>query len=65
MVITVGQSVVYVMTGMYGPPAELGAGVCLIIVLQVPTIVFIFKISDFFAIHSQNFIYFSFLPLFK
>lgn len=35
MVITVGQSVVYVMTGMYGEPADLGAGICTIIVLQV------------------------------
>lgn len=35
MVITVGQSIVYVMTGIYGPPSELGAGICLIIVIQV------------------------------
>ena len=35
MVITVGQSIVYVMTGMYGPPSELGTGIALIIVIQV------------------------------
>lgn len=35
MVITLGQSIVYVMTGIYGPPSDLGAGVCLIIVIQV------------------------------
>lgn len=35
MVITIGQAIVYVMTGMYGAPSELGAGVCLIIILQV------------------------------
>ena len=35
MVITVGQSIVYVMTGMYGPPSELGAGICLVIIIQV------------------------------
>lgn len=35
MVITLGQSVVYVMTGMYGPPSDLGAGVCMLIVLQL------------------------------
>lgn len=35
MVITVGQSIVYVMTGIYGPPSDLGAGICLIIVIQV------------------------------
>ena len=35
MIITVGQSVVYVMTGMYGDPSELGSGICLIIIIQV------------------------------
>ena len=38
MVITIGQSVVYVMTGMYGPPSELGAGICLVIIIQVHTV---------------------------
>ncbi|KOB72068.1 Transport protein Sec61 alpha subunit [Operophtera brumata] len=35
MVITVGQAIVYVMTGMYGEPAEIGAGVCLLIIIQL------------------------------
>lgn len=35
MVITVGQAIVYVMTGLYGDPAEIGAGICLLIVLQL------------------------------
>ena len=35
MVITVGQAIVYVMTGMYGQPSEIGAGVCLLIIIQV------------------------------
>ena len=35
MVITIGQSIVCVMTGMYGPPSELGAGICLVIIIQV------------------------------
>ena len=35
MVITVGQAIVYVMTGIYGDPAEIGAGVCLLIIIQV------------------------------
>lgn len=35
MVITIGQSIVYVMTGMYGAPSELGGGVCLLIILQL------------------------------
>lgn len=35
MVITIGQAIVYVMTGMYGDPSDMGAGVCLIIIIQV------------------------------
>jgi protein transport protein SEC61 subunit alpha len=35
MVITVGQSIVYVMTGMYGEPSEIGFGICFLIVVQV------------------------------
>lgn len=35
MVITVGQAIVYVMSGMYGDASELGAGVCLLIIFQV------------------------------
>jgi len=35
MVITVGQAIVYVMTGLYGDPAEIGAGICMLIVLQL------------------------------
>lgn len=35
MIITLGQAVVYVMSGMYGPPSDIGIGICVIIVLQV------------------------------
>ena len=35
MIITIGQAIVYVMTGMYGVPSEIGAGVCLLIVIQL------------------------------
>jgi protein transport protein SEC61 subunit alpha len=35
MVITVGQAIVYVMTGMYGDPSDIGAGVCLLIIIQL------------------------------
>ena len=35
MVITIGQAIVYVMTGMYGDPSEVGRGVCLLIVIQL------------------------------
>jgi len=35
MIITIGQAIVYVMTGMYGVPADMGMGVCLLIVIQL------------------------------
>jgi len=35
MIISVGQAIVYTMTGMYGDPSELGAGVCLLIIIQL------------------------------
>jgi len=35
MIITIGQAIVYVMTGMYGVPSEMGMGVCLLIVIQL------------------------------
>ena len=35
MVFTLGQGIVYVMTGMYGEPSDSGAGVCLLIVIQL------------------------------
>lgn len=35
MVITVGQAIVYVATGLYGDPKEIGAGICLLIVIQL------------------------------
>lgn len=38
MIITIGQAIVYVMTGMYGDPSEMGAGICLLIIIQVNTL---------------------------
>lgn len=35
LIITFGQAIVYVMTGMYGAPSDIGAGVCLIIIIQL------------------------------
>jgi protein transport protein SEC61 subunit alpha len=35
MIITLGQAIVYVMSGMYGAPSEIGIGVCLMIVIQL------------------------------
>lgn len=54
MVMTVTQAIVYVMTGMYGEPAEIGAGVCLLIIIQVhiPSI-----ISLLLATHTFHCLY--------
>ncbi|KAK0395728.1 hypothetical protein QR680_001400 [Steinernema hermaphroditum] len=35
MLITIGQAIVYVVSGMYGDPSEIGAGICLLIVIQL------------------------------
>lgn len=35
LIMTLGQAVVQVMTGFYGDPADLGAGICLILILQL------------------------------
>lgn len=35
MVITIGQAIVYVMSGMYGDPSDIGAGICLLIIIQL------------------------------
>uniref|UniRef100_A0A8C6MGZ7 Protein transport protein SEC61 subunit alpha n=1 Tax=Nothobranchius furzeri TaxID=105023 RepID=A0A8C6MGZ7_NOTFU len=35
MIITTGQAIVYVMTGMYGDPSDMGAGICLLIIIQL------------------------------
>lgn len=35
IIITIGQAVVYVMTGMYGDASDLGPGICLLIIIQL------------------------------
>ncbi|KAJ3350222.1 translocon subunit [Allomyces javanicus] len=35
LLITFGQAAVQVMSGFYGPPSELGAGICVLLVLQL------------------------------
>ena len=46
MVITVGQAIVYVMTGMYGAPSEIGGGVCLLIIIQVFKILLLLNLHE-------------------
>ena len=46
MIITIGQAIVYVMTGMYGDPSEMGAGICLLIIIQVKTGIFSSNLSQ-------------------
>ncbi|KAI8051639.1 SecY subunit domain-containing protein [Syncephalis plumigaleata] len=35
LILTAGQAMVSVLTGLYGPPSELGAGICLLLILQL------------------------------
>ncbi|KAH9362394.1 hypothetical protein HPB48_018046 [Haemaphysalis longicornis] len=35
VVITIGQAIIYAMTGMYSDPADTGAGVCFVIIIQL------------------------------
>lgn len=35
ILISLGQATVYVLSGLYGPPSQLGAGVCLLLILQL------------------------------
>lgn len=56
MVITIGQAIVYVMTGMYGDPSDMGAGVCLIIIIQVfiEFIVYMQTINNFCFVRTYD-----------
>ena len=35
MIIALGQGTVYVLTGLYGRPSDLGAGICLLLIIQL------------------------------
>jgi protein transport protein SEC61 subunit alpha len=35
IILSLGQATVYVLTGLYGQPSDLGAGICLLLVLQL------------------------------
>lgn len=35
LIISLGQATVYVLTGLYGQPKDIGAGVCLLLILQL------------------------------
>ena len=41
MLITIGEAVAYVVSGMYGDVRELGAGIAILIILQVCPILFL------------------------
>ena len=35
LILALGQATVYVLTGMYGQPRDLGAGICLLLIIQL------------------------------
>jgi len=46
IIISFGQSCVFVLTGLYGPPADLGAGICVLLVVQLLTAAVIVILLD-------------------
>ena len=46
LIIALGQATVYVLTGLYGTPSSLGAGVCLLLVLQLVSASLIVMLLD-------------------
>ena len=46
LLIAFGQALVYVLSGLYGQPKDLGAGVCLLLILQLITAALIVTLLD-------------------
>ncbi|KAF4586601.1 translocon subunit [Pleurotus pulmonarius] len=46
IIISLGQATVYVLTGLYGQPKDLGAGVCLLLIIQLVTAALIVTLLD-------------------
>lgn len=46
LIIAIGQATVYVLTGLYGQPSDLGAGVCLLLILQLVVAALIVVLLD-------------------
>ncbi|EEB99525.1 hypothetical protein MPER_00783 [Moniliophthora perniciosa FA553] len=46
LIMALGQATVYVLTGMYGVPSDLGAGVCLLLIIQLITAALIVILLD-------------------
>ncbi|KAF4566299.1 translocon subunit [Pleurotus pulmonarius] len=46
LIISLGQATVYVLTGLYGQPRDLGAGVCLLLIIQLVSAALIVILLD-------------------
>ncbi|KAH7908988.1 SecY subunit domain-containing protein [Hygrophoropsis aurantiaca] len=46
LIISLGQATVYVLTGLYGQPSDLGAGVCLLLIIQLVSAALIVILLD-------------------
>ncbi|KAF7426461.1 translocon subunit [Pleurotus ostreatus] len=46
IIISLGQATVYVLTGLYGQPKDLGAGVCLLLIIQLVSAALIVTLLD-------------------
>jgi protein transport protein SEC61 subunit alpha len=48
LLISLGQATVYVLTGLYGQPSDLSAGVCLLLIIQLVAAMLIVILLDEF-----------------
>lgn len=46
IILSFANACVYVLTGLYGPPAELGAGICVLLIIQLLTAAIIVILLD-------------------
>ncbi|KAF9492950.1 SecY protein [Pleurotus eryngii] len=46
IIVSLGQATVYVLTGLYGQPKDLGAGVCLLLIIQLVSAALIVTLLD-------------------
>ena len=63
LIISLGQATVYVLTGLYGPPSNLGPGVCLLLIVQLVAASLIVILLDAFLLHRSGLTFSSPLPI--
>jgi hypothetical protein len=58
LLISLGQATVYVLTGLYGQPGDLGAGVCLLLNIQlVAAALIVILLDELLRVFTHNYQY--------